>query len=67
MQTKQLTNILKANMTNKNMNKNILVEMFLYAIYATSLLVVNHLGGFEKTIIIALTIIITKLSINKHE
>jgi len=54
-------------MTNKNMNKNILVEMFLYAIYATSLLVVNHLGGFEKTIIIALTIIITKLSINKHE
>ena len=67
MQMQQLTNILKANMTNKNMNKNILVEMFLYAIYATSLLVVNHLGGFEKTIIIALTIIITKLSINKHE
>jgi hypothetical protein len=49
------------------MNKNILVEMFLYAIYATSLLVVNYLSGFEKTIIIALTIIITKLSINKHE
>ena len=67
MQTKQLMSTLKANMTNKNMNKNILVEMFLYAIYATSLLVVNHLGGFEKTIIIALTIIITKLSINKHE
>ena len=67
MQMKQLTNTLKANMTNKNMNKNILVEMFLYAIYATSLLVVNHLSGFEKTIIIALTIIITKLSINKHE
>jgi hypothetical protein len=49
------------------MNKNILVEMFLYAIYATSLLVLNHLGSFEKTIIIALAIIITKLSINKHE